>query len=81
MNDGEFNDISRAIGALESGLRSHEMRTDERHAENQVTFAAIRQDIAELKSWKWRVTGFASGIGAAAAVVAPYIKKLFGLGS
>ena len=85
MTDGEFNDISRVIGRLEAGLLAHDIRTSERHQENLQAMAELRGDIEELKQWRWglhgKITAVASGVGTAAAFVAPYIKKLIGLGS
>ena len=83
MNDGEFNDISRAIGSLEAGLRAHDIRTSERHQENLMALAEVRAEVEELKQWRWsihgKITAVASGVGAAAGVAAPWIKKLLGM--
>ena len=83
MNDGEFNDISRAIGSLEAGLRAHDIRTSERHQENLDALNEVRKEVEDLKKWRWslhgKITAVASGVGAVAGFAAPWIRKLMGI--
>lgn len=41
-------------------------------------FAALCKQVEELRDWKWRVTGFAGGVGAIIGVLLTTLKDMLG---